>query len=93
MARALVNALFIRTTVHEGAHFRARQLGSVSSSSLLSIILAELKKTKFLGRISRFLLLYTSGVPFGVVVYSPTNYTPILPCPRNLELWDSAAPV
>ena len=51
------------------------------------------KKTKFLGRISRFLLLYTSGVPFGVVVYSPTNYTPILPCPRNLELWDSAAPV
>ena len=41
MTRALVNALFIRTTVHEGAHFRARQLGSVSSSSLLSI-LAEL---------------------------------------------------
>ena len=48
------------------------------------------KKTKFLGRISRFLLLYTSGVPFGVVVYSHTNYTPILLCPRNLELWDSA---
>ena len=53
----------------------------------------HIKKTKFLGRISRFLLLYTYGVPFGVVVYSPTNYTPILLCPRNLELWDSAAPV
>ena len=51
------------------------------------------KKTKFLGRISRFLLLYTSGVPFGVVVYSPTNYTPILL--SVLETWNCgiAAPV
>ena len=51
------------------------------------------KKTKFLGRISRFLRLYTYLVLLEVVVYSPTNYTPILLCPRNLELWDSAAPV
>ena len=47
------------------------------------------KKTKFLGRISRFLRLYTYLVLLEVTVYSPTNYTPILLCPRNLELWDS----
>jgi hypothetical protein len=51
------------------------------------------KKTRFLGQRGHSLRLYTSLVLLEVVVYSATNETRILLCPRNLGLWDSVAPV